>query len=401
MSPTSTTFDFDKLAQKLAPHYSRFDVSNRLLFSGHSHQAWPDVAREGQLEAWDAAAKLVDDKWSAAFDKTEVLRNYLRDFYDDPDGRYCVSANTHDLVVKWLSALDLPETKRLIVTDHEFYTLFRQTRRLREEGIEIEEVPALPLEGLTERLRDALTRPATAVMISRIYFENALINPEIQQIAELCRSHNTPLLIDDYHGTNVVPMSLQQLNLEDVYLLIGGYKYLQWGEGNCFLRFPRECDLRPVITGWFASFSTLQDPRETYTVQYEGDQRFGGATYDSTSQFRAARVVEFFRDQGLTPDVLQQQYRSQILEMHRQFTGLGFDAEVIRLNHNYPIERNAGFLALYSPHTPQLYERLKSNGVFCDYRGNILRLGPAPYVTQSQIDELFVILKRELNQISR
>ena len=32
----------------LAPHYSRFRVGERLLLTGHSHQAWPDVALEGR-----------------------------------------------------------------------------------------------------------------------------------------------------------------------------------------------------------------------------------------------------------------------------------------------------------------------------------------------------------------
>ena len=40
----------------LAEHYARFRVGERLLLTGHSHQAWPDVAREGVLEAYDDAA---------------------------------------------------------------------------------------------------------------------------------------------------------------------------------------------------------------------------------------------------------------------------------------------------------------------------------------------------------
>ena len=44
----------------LAPHYSAFRVDERLLLTGHSHQAWPDVAREGQLEAFEDAARHVD-----------------------------------------------------------------------------------------------------------------------------------------------------------------------------------------------------------------------------------------------------------------------------------------------------------------------------------------------------
>ena len=50
----------------LARHYARFRVAERLRLTGHSHQAWPDVAREGQIEAWDDAAERADEKWARA-----------------------------------------------------------------------------------------------------------------------------------------------------------------------------------------------------------------------------------------------------------------------------------------------------------------------------------------------
>jgi kynureninase len=41
----------------LAPHYSRFRVTERILLTGHSHQAWPDVSFDAQQRAWlDAAS---------------------------------------------------------------------------------------------------------------------------------------------------------------------------------------------------------------------------------------------------------------------------------------------------------------------------------------------------------
>ena len=54
-------------ANSLARHYSRFRVGERLLLTGHSHQAWPDVAREALARAFDDAAALVDGKWERAF----------------------------------------------------------------------------------------------------------------------------------------------------------------------------------------------------------------------------------------------------------------------------------------------------------------------------------------------
>ncbi len=61
--------DFTEAVNPLARHYSRFRVSERLLLTGHSHQAWPDVGFEGQTEAWNDAAELLDGKWERAFAK--------------------------------------------------------------------------------------------------------------------------------------------------------------------------------------------------------------------------------------------------------------------------------------------------------------------------------------------
>lgn len=375
----------DRLAHRLAPHYSHFDVADRLLFSGHSHQAWPDVALEGLKESFGVAAGSVDNKWEIAFQKTEILRSYLRDFYDDPSGNYSLAENTHLLLVAWLSSFDLKSKPRIITTDGEFHSMFRQLHRLREEGLQIEMVDA-ESDEIVQQIDSKSDGDTAAIMLSRVYFESSLINRHIPEIAELARSKNIPLLIDDYHGTNVAPISLREEELEDTYWLIGGYKYLQWGEGNCFLRFPKDCELRPAITGWFASFSTLDKPRDDKPVRYDdGDQRFASGTYDPASQFRAAKVVEFFREQGLTPKVLREQYRSQVGLLRNLFEEQNFDPAHIRLKHNRPLEQNGGFLALRSPNARELRAELLQEGVFTDARGEILRMGPAPYINSGQI----------------
>lgn len=392
--------EIDSLAKQLQPHYSHFDVSNRLLFSGHSHQAWPDVALEGLQESFSVAAREVDTKWDTAFEQTEVLRNYLRNFYDDPNGYYCLAENTHLLLVAWLSSFDLKNKSKIITTDGEFHSMFRQLHRLREEGIEIAMVDA-ESDHLVKDIKDLIDKRTSAIMLSRVYFESGLINQNISEIAELARKNNIPLLIDDYHGTNVAPISFQEENLEDVYWLIGGYKYLQWGEGNCFLRFPKNCSLRPVVTGWFASFSKLDEPRNNKPVHYDdGNQRFASGTYDPASQFRAAKVVEFFDEQGLSPEVLRNQYVAQIGLLRELFNDHKFDPDVIKLRHTQPLNRNGGFLALQSPKARELRAALLEKGVFTDARGDILRIGPAPYTTIDQIQQAMDALAKSVKKIS-
>lgn len=392
--------EIDQLASRLIPHYSHFRVSERLLFTGHSHQAWPDIAREGQTEYFDICARDVDTKWEKSFEKTEILRNYLRGYYDDPDGLYCREESTHFLMVSLLSSFDLKKKPKIITTDGEFHSMDRQLRRLEEEGVEVVSIATNPDEDFAQRVIEEIDINTSAIMLSRVYFQTSLVNTHLSDIAAAARIQGIPVIIDDYHGTNVVPLSIREEGLEDCFILIGGYKYLQWGEANCFLRFPKDCELRPVVTGWFASFSSLEHPRTNEPVQYDkSDQRFASATYDPSSQFRAAKVVEFFQEQGLTPFVLRKQYESQVGLLRSLFVEKDFDSNLIRLTHNEPISRNGGFLSLTSPKAREIRADLLSRGIFTDARNEILRLGPAPYITEGQIEAIIEELSKSVNEL--
>lgn len=395
------SYYFDIKAHELLPHYTHFNVANRLLFTGHSHQAWPDVALEGQTEYFHASAELVDKKWDVAFEKTEILRSYLREYYDDPEGLYCREESTHFLFVSLMSAWDLVNKPKIITTEGEFYSLSRQLTRLSEVGLEVVKIPASVDESFVENIRKNLDSNTSAVMISRVYFQSSLINPYLTEIASLCRKHGVSLVIDDYHGTNVVPLSIRDEGLEDAFILIGGYKYLQWGEANCFLRFPKDCSLRPVITGWFASFGSLQKKQDfSKPVEFDpGNQRFASGTYDPSSQYRAAKVVEFFKRQSLSSKVLRAGYQEQISLLKSLFLEQDIDPSIIRLTHNEDVNRNGGFLSLYSAHAVAIRIRLLEKEVFTDARDTILRLGPAPYTTSQQIFDVIGLLSETVSEM--
>ena len=79
---------------------------------GHSHQAWPDVAEEGLREGFADAADAVDGKWARAEEVADQVRAGYRRLLADPDGEIALGPNTHDLVIKLLSTLDLRERPR-------------------------------------------------------------------------------------------------------------------------------------------------------------------------------------------------------------------------------------------------------------------------------------------------
>jgi len=182
----------------LAPHYSRFRVTERILLTGHSHQAWPDIAFEAQQRAWLDAAELVDAKWDRAFEQAARVRAGFARLLGDAAENIALGQNTHELVTRWLSALSFKTRRRIVTTDGEFHTIRRQLGRLGEEGLDIIRVPARPVQELCARVAREVDDRTLAVMVSSVLFETAEIVPGLDRLAAVCEAHGAPLLVDAY-----------------------------------------------------------------------------------------------------------------------------------------------------------------------------------------------------------
>ena len=375
----------------LAPHYSRFRVSERLLLTGHSHQAWPDVGFEAQQQAWLDAAEFVDDKWTKAEEQARKVRAGFARLVGAPADEIALGQNTHELVTRWLSALPLAARPRLVTTDGEFHSMRRQLDRLAEERLEVVKVAARPVDTLAERLSAHVTDRTAAVLVSSVLFETAEIVPNLGRVASACELHGAQLLVDAYHHLNVVPFDITGQGLATALVTGGGYKYCQLGEGNAFLRVPPEQKLRPVLTGWFAEFAQKERADATGVTYPEGAAALMGATYDPVSHYRAAAVFDFHTQQGLDPHLLRELNQQQVSLLKYRFEVLDIDpatAQVVPM----PDERRGGFLAIRAPQARDLTAALHERGVHCDARGSLLRLGPAPYLHDDQLVEGVEIL---------
>lgn len=376
----------------LAPHYSRFRVSERLLLTGHSHQAWPDAGFAAQSEAWNDAALLVDDKWGKAFEKAAAVKAGFTRLLGDPGDGLALGSNTHELVVRLISAIDNTKRPRIVTTDGEFHTIRRQLDRMAESGVEVVKVAEHPVESVAERLAAAIDDRTGLVLVSYVFFDSGRIARGLGQVAKACEKHGAQLLVDVYHALNVVPFDVAAEGLTTAFVVGGGYKYCQLGEGSCFLRVPAACDLRPVITGWYSEFTALAGKHQGEVVYGQGGERFAGATYDPTSHYRAAAVFDFFEAQRLTPPLLREVSQHQIGLLASTFDALDLDPGSITRDRSAPLAETAGFLALRSPRAGELQATLHARGVLTDSRGDILRFGPAPYLSDRQLTDAIAIL---------
>ena len=151
---------------------------------------------------------------------------------------------------------------RLVTTDGEFHTLRRQLARLEEEGVEVVRVPLDPVTRSPSASPAEVDDRTAAVLVSAVLFETAAAGAgpraprrRLPRPVDRARRRRLPRA-----GRGAVRAARPRAT--NAWVLGGGYKYLQLGEGNCFLRLPAHAqELRPVITGWYAEFGALADER--------------------------------------------------------------------------------------------------------------------------------------------
>src|SRR5690606_9619127 len=68
------------------------------------------------------------------------------------------------------------------------------------------------------------------------------------------------------------------------------------------------------------------------------------------------------------------------------FDALGVDDRLATRDRGTPLGALGGFLALRTPHADRLRQALRDRGVAVDSRGEVLRLGPAPYLSDAQLE---------------
>jgi kynureninase len=124
----------------------------------------------------------------------------------------------------------------------------------------------------------------------------------------------------------------------------------------------------------------------------QGAAAFAGSTYDPTSHYRAARVFQFFGEQGLTPEALEASYRRQVARLADAFDALKAPEALITRDRETPLDRFGGFLALRCADAATMQRELAVRGVATDSRREFLRLGPALYLSDAQLDQAVAVL---------
>jgi selenocysteine lyase/cysteine desulfurase len=366
----------------------------RLHFAAHSHHLWPDASFEGQLEAWDDAARLADRKWDKVMGEVwpAAQAEVATELGTKQPDAIVFAPNTHNLLTSLVTAAPRRSGQlRILTTDGEFHSARRQFARWEEEGwITVTRIATQPFDSFSDRFL-AAARDGTHdfIFVSQVMFGSGRIFDRVEEASRLGRPDGPWVVIDGYHAFMALDRPFGDAAAESAFYLGGGYKYAMSGEGCAFLHAPSGYGPRPPITGWFAEFEDLTLPPGS--VGYAKDaSRFLGATFDPSALYRFTAVRRMLAENGLTTarissyvESLQQQLFEAIAD-----TALA-DAELLNPLDGEP---HARFLAFRSPSAQQWYATLKARNCITDVRGDVLRIGFGIYQDDGDVDRLAALL---------
>ena len=374
--------------------YTRFLKANegKQHYACHSHYFWPDCTREAMLQYWDDSARYVDAKWGYFFETLvpELQSRISQIIGTSAPQQLVFASNTHELLYRIMSCLDYSREVTIVSTDSEFHSFQRQVTRMNEQdNINLVSVPTQPFDTFSARFKAAINEhQPDLVFFSHVFFNSGYVVDDVDSIVASVTNDDTLIVVDGYHGFMAKPTNLKHIE-DRVFYLSGSYKYAQAGEGACFAHIPTGCTLRPVYTGWFAEFGTLDKPRSG-EVQYSTDgMRFAGATMDFTALYRLRAVLELFEAHHLSVEKIDE----HVMGMQRHFLAQLDASDHTQINRQALVVKDDNarghFLTFEfdsADETQQLANALKAQNILTDYRGNRLRFGFGLYHTPDYVD---------------
>ena len=383
----------------LSSHFSRYRAANpgRLHFAAHSHHPWPDATEAAHARYWSDAATLADRKWEHIFGGIvpAAQQHVARKLALSDPRQVAFAPNTHEFVVRLYSCLEQQRRLRVLTTAHEFHSFRRQTRRMVEAGqVDLREIPLGPWETFDARFAAAAREePWDLVWLSHVFFDSGFV---VRDLEGICAAAPAKALvaIDGYHAFCALPVDLARVHRRAFYLA-GGYKYAMSGEGACFLAVPPGNALRPIDTGWYASFDRLAETQGE--VPYaDGGQRFWGATFDPSGLYRFIAAMDWL---DATRTTIEDVHRhSTRLQKHFLDSCARRAIAALAPGHLVPPPGapRGNFLAFALPDAESVHERIAAQQVTIDRRGDRLRFGFGIYHDQAEVDRLVEAVARAL-----
>lgn len=290
------------------------------------------------------------------------------------------------------TCLPFGERRKVVATALDFPTNHYVWKAQERRGVQLDVVPSP--DGIRIDADDVSARidETTAVVnLNRVLFESSFML-DLPPIIEAAHAAGALVLVDDFHGTGIVPIDVHALGID--LLLTGVLKWLCGGQGLALLYcraglLPR---LEPLVVGWFGTVDPFDFDRSALRLRPDA-RRFETGTYTLPQAWTAAAAL------GLIAEVGVGRIRARNLELTRLVMERADEAglEVLTPRDD---ERRGGLVSVRVPggraEAERVLHELFARDVVLDSRHDRLRISPHFFNDEGDIERCFAELKAAL-----
>jgi selenocysteine lyase/cysteine desulfurase len=205
------------------------------------------------------------------------------------------------------------------------------------------------------------------------------------ELASYASPDGSWIVLDLYHSFMAMPCDFSSV-ADRVFLMGGGYKYAMAGEHAAYVHAPPGYAPRPVQTGWFADFGTMEGKQGQVGYNTDGS-RFLGATYDPTGLYRFNAIRRALAQEGLDTVTISERCETLRAQM---VTAIGSGEAGAKLRSAELLKPNATgsqsrVISLRHPKAVEWKSTLMANNIVTDARDDILRIGIALYHDEADV----------------
>ena len=142
---------------------------------------------------------------------------------------------------------------RVVISGYEHNAVTRPLHAIPEVEILVARSPLFDRQGMIDSFRQCLDQGADAAICTHVSNVFGFILP-IQEIAELCRQREVPLIVDASQSAGILPLDIQELGA--AFVAMPGHKGLYGPQGTGLLLCNR--DPTPILEGGTGSESLKQ-----------------------------------------------------------------------------------------------------------------------------------------------
>ena len=290
------------------------------------------------------------------------------------------------------TCLDFGPRPKIVLSDMDFPTNHYVWRAQERAGAKLDVVPSpdeirIEAQDLAARVDDR----TALVNTNRVLFESSWIM-ELGPIVEAAREHGTHVLVDDFHGSGIVPIDVHALDID--FLVTGVLKWLCGGQGLALMYCKRDLipKMEPRVVGWFGTKDPFDFERTGLRLRDDA-RRFETGTYTLPQAWTAAGGLELILEVGV--DAIRARNRELAGRIIAAADEAGLDVLSPREDR-----RRGGLVRLRIPggreSAESVLHRLFERDVVLDSRHDTLRISPHFFNNEADVDRCFEELRKLL-----